>query len=317
MESKVYGYIQFPLCLLQETHKDVEKALNLMIDYGIVSYALKLKYNIRDVAKQVCYYYYRKQEVLQASIRKQIDKAIDKDLFTLDEDYNGFNGYEKFNPEENISEILVLFNENDEFKSDSILHYQIHLATSKDHLGITIYSNDDTIQRYNEAVQLKQKFENRYGPDAMPMCPKNILFDFRDKQQDLDVFRALIGIRSLIGFRNYIATTRPVILMRMLGCKSKKALDMFLQENEAARELYQKYARSRRSLEYHFNKLFSQLLSRGFIKSKIFMRSVSRKIFLSINLNYDQLTSEIIEFAKKRNFKHREDEAIRKIRCTI
>ena len=30
--------------------------------------------------------------------------------------------------------------------------------------------------------------------------------------------------------------------MRMLGCKSKKALDMFLQENEAARELYQKYA---------------------------------------------------------------------------
>ena len=71
----------------------------------------KLKYNIRDVAKQVCYYYYRKQEVLQkTSIRKQIDKAIDKDLFTLDEDYNGFNGYEKFNPEENISEILVLFN---------------------------------------------------------------------------------------------------------------------------------------------------------------------------------------------------------------
>lgn len=316
MESKVYGYIQFPLCLLQETHKDVEKALNLMIDYGIVSYALKLKYNIRDVAKQVCYYYYRKQEVLQASIRKQIDKAIDKGLFTPDEDYNGFAG-KTFQPDDNISEVLKLFESDPGFKSDSILHYQIHLATSKDHLGITIYSNDDTIQRYNEAMQLKQKFENRYGPDAMPMCPKNILFDFRDKQQDLDVFRALIGIRSLIGFRNYIATTRPVILMRMLGCKSKKALDMFLQENEAARELYQKYARSRRSLEYHFNKLFSQLLSRGFIKSKIFMRSVSRKIFLSINLNYDQLTSEIIEFAKKRNFKHREDEAIRKIRCTI
>lgn len=316
MESKVYGYIQFPLCLLQETHKDVEKALNLMIDYGIVSYALKLKYNIRDVAKQVCYYYYRKQEVLQASIRKQIDKAIDKDLFTLDEDYNGFAG-KTFQPDDNISEVLKLFESDPGFKEDAILNYQIHLATAGDHLGITIYSNDDTIQRYNEAMQLKQKFENRYGPDAMPMCPKNILFDFRDKQQDLDVFRALIGIRSLIGFRNYIATTRPVILMRMLGCKSKKALDMFLQENEAARELYQKYARSRRSLEYHFNKLFSQLLSRGFIKSKIFMRSVSRKIFLSINLNYDQLTSEIIEFAKKRNFKHREDEAIRKIRCTI
>ena len=57
-----------------------------------MNYALKLKYDLQDVAKQTAYYFYRKQDVLQTSIVEKINTAIDEDLFSLDEDYKGFSG---------------------------------------------------------------------------------------------------------------------------------------------------------------------------------------------------------------------------------
>lgn len=311
--NKEYAYIQFPLCLIRETFRKGRSAIGLMLYYGIVSFAKKLPYDIQDVAHQVIYYYYRKPEILQSSIRRYIEN----NRFTYDEDYNGFTVEGDFYPAENAEEIISLF-DDEEFKNDCILHYQLHLATSSDPLNIDIISNDYVIDCYKKALQIKDEFESIYGPDAMPFCPKSILFDFADNEKnDLDIFRALIGIRSLIGFKNYVATVRPVILMRMLGCKNKKALNDFINSCTEAKELFDKYTRSDKALRYHFDKLFATLLSRGFIKSKIFVRGISRKIFISIKLNHEQLAEEIIKFAAKRNFKKQENEAISKIRATI
>jgi len=70
-------------------------------------------------------------------------------------------------------------------------------------------------------------------------------------------------------------------------------------------------------LRYHFEKLFGKLLSSGFLQSKIFERSVSRKIFLSTTLTHDQLAKEIILYAQKGNFKKKEIEAREKIKATL
>lgn len=257
--DKEYRYVQFPLCLLMETYKkDVESSLRLILRYGIMNYALKLKYDLPDVAKQVCYYYYRKQDVIQSSILKKISNAIDEDFFTPDEDYNGFAG-DTFQPDDNISEILKLFESDPQFKADSILHYRLHLCTSVDHLGIGIASNDSLIKSYNTALQIKKEFEKKFGPDAMPNCKKSLLFKFIESPRDIDLFRAYIGILSLIGQRTFISTSKPVIISRMIGCKSKTVFEYYRDDKNLLPTI-EKYGK-----RYHIDKLLETLENRKFI----------------------------------------------------
>ena len=160
---KDYGYLQFPLCLIKETYEDIKEGINLMIYYGIVNYAKKLKYSLNDVAKQLCYDYYNKENILQASLKKSINKAIaDGFSFYADIDYKGFDNKGKFNPDLNITEMLIMFDKNSELKKDSILNYQIHLAVSKDHLNITIPSYDNAIEGYERGLEIQNNFESDF-----------------------------------------------------------------------------------------------------------------------------------------------------------
>jgi len=259
-QDKEYRYIQFPLCLLMETYKtDIESALRLILRYGIMNYAIKLDYNLHDVAQQVAYYYYRKQDVIHKSIINKLDNAIEEGLFTLDEDYNGFQGTAKFDPEENIIEIMNLFDSDPQFKADSILHYQLHLCTSSDHLGVGIASNDGIIKSYNAALQIKKDFEKKFGPDAMPNCKIQQLFKFIENPKDIELFRAYMGILSLIGQRTFISTSKPVILSRMIGCKSKAVFDFYKTERKLISTI------DKFSKRYQMGKLLETLEQRKFI----------------------------------------------------
>jgi len=314
MEERKDRYIQFPLCLLQETYSNPNNGLSMIISYGLVYYATKFKYEIREVARQLMYCYYRKQGIIQDRLLERIEEYIQSGQLTIDEDYNGFDGLE-FNPENEINELLKFFESDSQFKDDTILRYQI--AQSAGFLCINIGSMDGTIKRYKEGLEIKNKFEQVYGPDCMPMIKPTQVFDFRDSGKDLELFRAYIGIKSLIGQKKFVITTRNVILMRMLGCKSNESLQAFISKNKDARDLYDKYNRSEKALRYHFDKLFDKLLASGFLQSKIFERSVSRKIFLSTTLTHDQLAKEIILYSQKGNFKKKEIEAREMIKATL
>lgn len=303
-EKNEYGYLQFPLCLLMETYRDIDRGLNLILSYGIMNYALKLKYNIDDVARQAIYHFYRKENVLQTSIIEKINSAINDGFsFTPDDDYNGFGTNGKFDPDLNIIEIKTLFDKDNEFKAKCIINYQLHLATSKDHLGITIGSNDSTINRYNEAAQIKKNFEDKFGPDAMPFCKKGMLFDFRDKQKkDIDLFRAYIGIKSMIGRRNFISSNKPAILSRMLGLKCKSAFEFYTtdkyKKDKNLLPSVEKYSK-----RYHMDKLLLTLAERKYImflsKEKVSI------IYLSKYMEPEELGSMIKQTKERQNIKQR------------
>lgn len=309
-----YTYYQPPLCLLQETFNNPTEGLNIISSFAIVNYAMKYEININDVAKQLMYAYYRKADNIQSRLHSKLRNYIDEGEIILDEDYNGFNGSE-FNPEREIESILKLFTTDKDFKNSAILCWQINKAA--DSLKVNLGSIDTTLNKYNKGLSVKNKFESEYGADVWPSIKPTQLFEFRDSGKDIDLFRAYIAIKSLIGQHNYVATTRNVILMRMLGCKSNQVLNDFLKANKQAREIYNRYTRSDKALRYHFDKLFQSLLERGFLMSKIFERTVSRKIFISQKLNYDQLANEIIKFHNKRKHKKDEQQAIQRIRATI
>lgn len=306
-------YVQFPLCLLQKIFEDPKKVFNLILDFGIVNYAKKFTYNLEEVARQLMYGYFRESE-LQMDLKYSLKKYIESGSVTYDPDTEGFDN-NTFDPADSIMGLMELFESDRKFKRDAILYYQIKQAES--FLNIEDFSIDGTIENYMTAYKYKSDFEQKYNPDSMPNVKPSMIFDFRDSGKDLQLFRAYIAIKSLIGFNRYIATTRNVILMRMFGCKSNQALNDFLKTNKEAKEEYEQINRTEKSLRYYFDKLFNNLLSKGFIKSKIFERKVSRKIFLSVSLDYDNLANEIIKFSDKRNHKKNELNAKNKIRATI
>lgn len=259
---KEYGYLQYPLCLQIQTFKDREKGLNQAISYGIVNYAKKLKYQMTDVAKQTLYDYFRNHSLLQPRLSGKLSDAIEEGSILTEGDNPGFDGKGSYSPENDftVTPLLKMFEDDPQLRDDAVLNYQIHLATSENHLSIKVGSYGSNIKRYEEARSLQETFEARHGGDAMPYCKNSLLFQYRDNPaSDIDVLRAYIGINSLIGRRNFISTTKPVILSRMIGCKSKTAFDYY-SKDKFIRPTVAKY-----STRYHMDKLLMTLVEQKYI----------------------------------------------------
>ena len=298
-----YKYLQFPLCLVTVTYKDRSGGIDLMISYGIMHYAKKQKYQINEVARQMIYDWYRNNDRMQSKLRSKIRHAISDELFTEDEDYNGFS-WDSFNPVEAIDEVLSLFDNDRQFKELAILNYQLHQAG--DFLGITIPSFDSTERSYNEAKSIQEAYEAKFGPDVMPSCKKSLLFEFRDQpQQDIEILRAYIGILSLIGYRNFISTSKPVILSRMIGAKSKAAWDQ-LSRAENIIDTVSKYSK-----KYHMDNLLLNLAKRKFIM--FLSKKAVSIIYVSKYMEPEALAELVRQSQQRHDIKKRIQEAAERI----
>lgn len=236
-----YKYVQFPLCLVTETYKDREKGLNLMLDFGLVRYALSQKYEIGDVVRQTIYDYYKNTDKLPRDLRVAIDEAAAEGQFTQDEDYNGFNSDGKFDPEINSGELLRILENNPDLRAEAVRHYQLHQAG--EFLNVKINSPKMILKGYHEAQGIRESFERSFGPDAMASVKPSLLIDYRDNpKQDIDLLRAYLGIVSMIGYRRFISTNKPAMLSRMIGAKSKQAFQS-LSKLTATGDTIKKYSK--------------------------------------------------------------------------
>ncbi|MDP3643136.1 MAG: hypothetical protein Q8S54_08095 [Bacteroidota bacterium] len=298
-------YIQFPLCLLMQTYQNPANGLNLITGFGIVNYAMKFKYDIVEVGRQLMYAYYRETDNMQRDLKKAIDKYGASGQLTIDEDYNGFSGLKHgttFNPLEASEELLGLFESDEKFKEDAILLYQIRQATGEKFLNLKVYSIDSTIAQYKKALALKTNFEQKFGADVMPSIKPLQLIEFRDSGAELDVFRAYIGIKSLIGRNTFATANKPVILSRMIGCKSKAAFEHYTTDrynkDKTLLPTVDKYSK-----KYHIDKLLLTLAQRKYImflsKAKVSV------IYLSKYMEPEDLGKLIRETKDRQNLKKR------------
>ncbi|PCH67848.1 MAG: hypothetical protein COC01_04960 [Bacteroidetes bacterium] len=185
------------------------------------------------------------------------------------------------------------------------LHSQIHYAA--EFLNVNIGSIDDMIEQYEQAETLIRAHEGKYGTDPYLGIGTSLLFEFRDKQNhnETELLCALIAIRSLIGQRKFTGTYKSVILMRMIGAKSKKALKKCLQQ-KTLKLVHNKYSK-----RYQMDKLIAKLVNRKFIQSKI---SFNRQIFFSTKLDMQELGNEIIRYINNKDIKRKEREARQRIK---
>ena len=260
---KEFRYVQFPLCLLMQTFTDASAGLTMIEDYAIVNFAKKFSYDINEVATQLMYCYYREQKLMPAKLLYTMKNYINEDKLSIDEEYYGFIGG-KFDPLEHSIELISLFEKDQGFKDDAVLHYQIRQAISSDCLSLTIGNITSTLKGYEAASKIKRDFEAQFGPDAMVSVKITQLFEFRKSGKDLDLFRAYLAIKSMIGIKAFAEGNKPTILSRMIGCKSKEAFEYYTTKKNCKHpkilETVTKF-----SNRCHMDTLLLELAERNFI----------------------------------------------------
>ncbi|MGE0089437.1 MAG: hypothetical protein AB7S50_08200 [Bacteroidales bacterium] len=287
-------YMQFPLCLLQEIPKSPKETIEKMIGYGVYYYAKSVKFSMDEVVRQLLFDYARNKPALKYDLLEFMEQIIDNETLCYDAECL-FNGAE-FDPGNVMNdELQKILEDYPEQKQFAIEHLQNHKSVY--FFGL---NNIDRSQRINHVQKLIEKHESMYGKQPMPSLNKTMLFSFRDNPQNIELLMAFVAIKSLIGQHKFTATNREIIVCRMIGAKSKEALEYALKTKEL-KELYSKYIN-----RYWFDKLITELLTRNFLSSKI---GFKRKIYLSTVYNYENLAFEISKFLKERDQKRQEKQA--------
>jgi hypothetical protein len=136
----------------------------------------------------------------------------------------------------------------------------------------------------------------------MPYCKDSMLFEFIKNQKDIDLFRAYIGIKSMLGRRNFISSNKPAILSRMIGCKSKAAFDYYTS-NKYNKDKNLLPTVAKYSKRYHMDKLLLTLAERKYImflsKEKVSV------IYLSKYMEPEELGNLVKETKGRQNIKQR------------
>lgn len=176
-------------------------------------------------------------------------------------------------------------------------------------LELEIDNYAEIVEGYKTAANARSMFEQRHGHDAMPTCKAEMLLNFRDKNpEELYLLRAYIGIRSLIGLKNYVSSHKKTVLMRMVGCKTNKALEEFIRTNKSAAEEYEKYSRRKQ-----IDKLFRELKERKF--SSMLSQKGDRQIYLSVKYtNLNEFADAIVKRKQQIHNKRELAEAREKLR---
>ncbi len=282
-------YIQFPLCLLKETYTDPVKGLDIILAYGIMNLALKEKYSMQDVVRQLFYDYYRNRDIIQPWLYKRVQELEDGDRIILDEN-TCFKGEKiDFADPEDIEYAIEQINSELDLKEIVILNYQLHQAIA--FLNLDKWPYDDLIKLYEEAKTIQRTFESQYGQDSMPTCKPSQLIYFRNNIKEIDLLRAYIACRSIIGQKPYASTNKKAIIRRMLGAKTEAVLQDFLDEK--SQPTYALY-----SNRYYFNKLKNTLCERGFLM--FLSRPHKRAIYISLFMPPEKLAKMINESQSRR-----------------
>lgn len=282
-------YIQFPLHLIDS----IPEKLKEILAYGIVRYGSLFSVKRHDVFRQIVYLHYKNN--LPYDIMIEIKSLINSKLFTDNSDYNGFDSEGDFDPDENIEELDYAWSENLPLCNQCVQVYQTHLAA--DSLGISISSYEHTLHYWKSINAQVEKFESKYGKDALTSISTDMAFDYRDNDKgyyEIELLKAFLAIKSLQGKAKLCETNKAAIIMRMAGSKSKDVL------KEKSKTSINKRLIEKFNKRYHIDKLLTDLRICGFIQSKL---PNNRSLFISTSLNDKELAKAAFELIKRKEQK--------------
>lgn len=285
---KKIPYLLIPLPLIREIFRNPDRGINDIFDYGIYKSAFTQKTDDTNAYKQVIYCMYRGG--LTLSLQDKINTLIEDGIFNYDEEYSGFNGSE-FYPEDNIIELDEYCNTDNTLKDEIIEFHK--LRQGKDVLGL----------EYN--IEAVANTYHKYGKfDGYPLISVSVkmMLDYYSNPKDKyekALFAMYLGIRSLIGNRDYACTTADMVKCRMFGAKEKKELDFILKDASISKA-YKTY-----TTRHYYDKMMKDLRVFNFIQSEI---GYYRRTYISCKLSMMELADVIVRIRKEKSLTQRRNE---------
>ncbi len=245
-----YTYLQFPIYLLQEIHSDQHKAFYKIIDCGIYKRASHLSKAPKDVARQLIYDYY--MDKLPCSLVRFIEGYAEAGTIELDPDHKGFVGFDgTFEAEDEIQQLIEIFDTDPDFHSEALEHLKLHT------IELAAKSKGITNIRPEAVLSNGLKIDSKGAGKPYAMVTTSVIFDYYKNEKsefDLMQFAAHAALVSIIGEKPYCKTNKGMILARMFGYASQKAVPDPIPAHIAP--LYKKYQN-----RYHMDKLLNKLKS--------------------------------------------------------
>lgn len=270
----------FPLPLVQQILTD-RNGVSDAFDYGIYRVAMYQKVSDYNAYRQLVYCYFN----LESEKSNELTKCLRDELHELDyvyaDEYRGFSSDgQSFDPEETIQMLMDHGESNPEFHGRVMEFYKLRQV--KDVLGISfnIESVINTHKRYGE-----------YNCEPLVSIKKEIMFDFyknRDRKSEYEMvlFAMFMAIKSIIGNKDFCATTSEMIKCRMIGAKNKDSLGTTLK-NKKLKYFYDTYTTRRK-----YYRLMMDLEKYGYIQSCV---SCNRRTYISCKLSQEELEQRAAE----------------------
>lgn len=276
-----FVYIMFPLPFVQQILTDRRK-LSDAFEYGIYKISMFQKVSDYNAYRQIVYCYFNLDSNKVDNLTKYLKDELDKLDCVYDDDYRGFTSDgNNFDPEEIISILSEYGENNQEFHNRVVEFYK--LRQIKDVIGIcfNIESVTKTHDKYGD-----------YNGEPLVSVKKEIMFDFynnrnKKSEHEMVLFAMFMGIKSIIGNKDFCATTSDMIKCRMIGAKNKESLNKILKNDSKARYFYETYTTRRK-----YYKLLMELEKYGYIQSCV---SCNRRTYISCKLNQEELEHRAAE----------------------
>ncbi len=290
--SKEKRYIQFPLSLLREFHTQKVVCINKIFAYGIGNYAQSLierNYTSQTVINHIIYSNYNSK--LPDELKAMLSGL---EYFGSDEDYKGFNGEGKLEPyEDEYEELETFFSKNKEASLIAGQFYRMHLAkkyllTPKQIEKLDF--NDDQILEGYHLVSNNTKEDS-----CFPMVNVDTLLEYleNDKSESETMqLLAFIGIKSIIGQKQYTKTNYAHVMARAFGYNSTKDVPKELPQQ--IQPIFDKY-----QIRYHRDTLFTSLEDNwNLIKYGFYLRG----FYVSVDSKFSlEKLVLVAESSKKKN----------------
>lgn len=271
-------YFKFPIALMQKIKdKDTNKALLRIAAFSLMDFSEKMTVNKSSVANQIIYLYYRNPDTLTKKVRRHIDDMIEDGRMIEDEDYHGFGG-DTFTPDQEHEGMMTEFKADEAFYLQCLAVYRELQAISLLNLNQSLRLNFQDLNK--EAKAFINEYEGMYGPDAWTSVNNKLLFDTYNQEADIDHFRLVAAVKSVVGKRNYNDTYKSVLLCRMFGCKKQGILNALFDVEPELRAKHETLSRRRQ---------WEKLIDTAEEKGHFTYYSTGRQFFVSITMTKNEL----------------------------
>ena len=227
MTEQKERYFQYPLFLIRDLLKDKKKCFDNILGYGIYHYAENMTIDEQNMFRQTIYNLYNNR--LPGAIQNRLNNYIQAKQLKVDYGYRGFGcaGYDPEPETEDLTKIL-----KDDFDLFDDIEQWYRIRQTYEFYGL----EGDILSGYNKGKQIARNIPDK---EPMPMINTKHLFDYRDNEKtvfELEVFAVVCGMNSILGKKEFVKTTRDLVLARAYGYATMKSL----QTNARAAKVFDK-----------------------------------------------------------------------------